>query len=223
MIWFFSDDHFGAHPGKTVFDRLPEEWKEKISFHENDFSLLESGQWLENCELLILNMIGSTCNLPHPGIHAEKSVKTWCEKGGNILLIHGSSAAFWQWDWWRKIQNIRWVRPDDPDGAKASTHPVKPYKVTLCKTRHILLSRLQEMTLPEDEIYTELENVNPFYPLMETHIEEGTFIQCCESLTPWKGKLVNFLPGHSKSVTENPLFIQNILTLIQYLYREKSI
>ena len=37
-----------------------------------------------------------------------------------LLLLHGSSAAFWHWDWWRRIVGYRWVRGNDPDGIPAS-------------------------------------------------------------------------------------------------------
>jgi hypothetical protein len=217
MIYFFADDHYGVNPGKVLVEHLPEEWKNRISFQENDWTLLESGTWLGDCELLILNLIGTTCNLPHPGEGAERSVREWYEKGGNILLLHGASAAFWQWDWWRKIPGYRWVRPGDPDGVKPSTHPVKPYRVVPCKTRHPLISVLKEMDFPEDEIYTDLENTNPVFHLMETAIPEGTFVQCCETVSPSGGKIVSFLPGHSPAVTDDPVFVQNITALIQYL------
>ena len=117
MIYFFADDHYNAHCGKNIFEHLPEQIRKKTVFAENDWTILESGKWLDDCELLILNLIGTTCNLPHPGQGAEQAVRSWCERGGNILLLHGSSAAFWQWDWWRKIVGFRWVRPGDPDGV----------------------------------------------------------------------------------------------------------
>ena len=56
MIYFFADDHFSAHCGKNIFEHLPEEWKRKIIFFENDFSLLESGKWLADCQLLVLGL-----------------------------------------------------------------------------------------------------------------------------------------------------------------------
>ena len=93
MIYFFADDHYNVSPGKEIYNHLPETLKKRIRFFENDWSLLESGDWLADCELLILNMIGSTCNQPHPGCGAERAVRAWCERGGNALLLHGSSAA----------------------------------------------------------------------------------------------------------------------------------
>ena len=217
MIYFFADDHFSAHCGKNIFEHLPEQWKRKITFAENDFSLLESGKWLGDCEELVLNMIGESSSIPHAGKGAEESVRKFCEKGGNILLLHGASAAFWKWDFWREITGMRWVRDEDPDNAEPSTHPVKPYTCRLCKSRHPLLSGLRPMDLPRDEIYTELEYTSPVFPLMEVKIEEGIFIQCCESITPWGGKIINFLPGHAPEATSDPILIGNITVLMEYL------
>ena len=59
MIYFFSDNHYNAHPGKKIYDALPQELKDRISFYEDDWTVLEEGAWVENCELLVLNMIQS--------------------------------------------------------------------------------------------------------------------------------------------------------------------
>ncbi|MBR7145391.1 MAG: ThuA domain-containing protein [Lentisphaeria bacterium] len=216
-VYFFADDHFGNHPGKNIFKHLPPELRERITFVENDFSLLESGKWLEDCELLILNIIGDTCNLPHAGKNAEKALKQWCEQGGNALLLHGSSAAFWQWDWWRQIVGLRWVRPNDPDNVAKSTHPKKPFSLRLCKSRHPLSSKLVPFELDTDEIYIELEQVSPIMTLMDTFIEEGVYPQCFETVTPWNGKFVSFLPGHFTHATGNEQLIANIAEIIKYL------
>ena len=75
MIYFFADDHYNVHPGKVIFEHLPDDRKSGIRFFENDWTVLESASWLNDCELLILNLIGTTCNLPHPGPGAEKAVR----------------------------------------------------------------------------------------------------------------------------------------------------
>ena len=136
-------------------------------------------------------------------------------------MLHGSSAAFWQWEWWRNIVGFRWVRPNDPDGVEHSTHPNKPYRLTVSKTRHVLTKSLEEIELPADEIYINMEQVCPAMILMETHIEEGTFPQCTEAVSPWGGKLVNFIPGHAPEVTSNPKLIRNVETIIDYLLKGK--
>ena len=173
MIYFFADDHYDAHPGRVIFEHLPEELKSKTAFYENEWDVLEHGDWDRDCELMILNMIGATCGQPHPGAEAEKRVRRYLERGGSALLLHGSSAAFWMWDWWRPLVGERWVRPNDPDGTPASTHPKKPCFVKRSVTRHALARKLREMDLPEDEIYTNLENTCPCMRLMETHITEN--------------------------------------------------
>lgn len=217
MIYFFADDHFGKHCGKNIFETLPQQLQKAISFYENEFDVLENSNWPEDCELLILNMIGNTCGLLHPNANAEAKVKKYLEQGGSILLLHGSSAAFWQWDWWRTLPGFRWVRPGDPDNVVKSVHPVKPCTVRICKVRHPLAERLQSMDLPSDEIYTELEQVAPAMILMDTFIEEGVYPQCWETLTPWGGKLLNFLSGHKPEITTSPELINNIVCLIEYL------
>ncbi len=219
MICFFADNHYSVSPGKVIYEHLPAELREKIIFTEDDWSLLESGKWLDDCELLVLNMIGDTCNIPHPGPGAEKAVREWCERGGNILLLHGSSAAFWQWRWWRNLVDFRWVRPGDPDGVEPSFHPVHPYQVRVCKVRHGLQDKLYPLDLPSDEIYTNLEQMNPSVILMETSIAEGVFPQCTETVTRWGGKMVSFLPGHDPSVTSKPELIRNITVLMEYLMK----
>ena len=221
MIYFFADDHYGQHPGKTIFRHLPEDLRESITFTENDWRLLESGEWLKNCTLLILNMIGGTCDQPHPGAGAEKALRSWCGRGGNILLLHGSSAAFWQWEWWRKIVGLRWVRPGDPDGVAPSKHPVKPCFIRLAKCRHFLSSRLAPFPLGSDEIYTELEQVSPVTVLMDTFIEEGVFPQCAETVTEQGGKIVSFIPGHLPVSAADGFLIRNVSEIIRYLLPER--
>lgn len=217
MIYFFADNHYGAHPGKLIYSNLSAALKKEIIFKEDDWSLLESGEWVDSCDLLILNMIGGTCDIAHPGNGAQKAVRKYCERGGNILLLHGSSAAFWQWKWWREIVGLRWVRPGDPDKQETSTHPHAPCKVELIKSRHKLIKKLKAFELPEDEIYTELEETAPVMNLMAVHMNDSTYVQCCETITPWKGLIVSFIPGHKYECTTNPDLIYNVKVLIKYL------
>ena len=217
MIYFFADDHYRSFPGRTIFNHLPAERQKEIVFSENDWTLLESGRWLDDCELLMLHMIGTTCDLPHPGPGAEKAVKAWCEKGGNALLLHGSSAAFWQGAWGREIVGYRWVRPGDPDGVPASTHPVEPCSLRKLKVRHPLAEKLHAFAMPKDEIYTELEQVSPVMVLLDTCVSTGIYPQCFETMTPWGGKFVSFLPGHSPEVTSGAPLIADIDAIIRYL------
>jgi hypothetical protein len=137
--------------------------------------------------------------------------------GGNLLLLHGSSAAFWMWEWWRSIVGFRWVRGEDPDGVDPSWHPRRPYKVRVTKSRHPLCARLQEVDMPEDEVYLGLEQTSPTMTLMETTTEEGTFPMCYETITTWGGRIVGYLPGHAPEGVRHPANVANCRAIIDYL------
>lgn len=217
MIYFFADDHFGKHCGRNIFETLPAELGKITVFYENQVDKLENSNWPDDCELLILHMIGNTCGQAHPGPDAEIKVKNYLTQGGNMLLLHGSSAAFWQWDWWRKLPGFRWVRPGDPDNVASSVHPVKPYCLRLCKARHPLMRFLSSIQVPADEIYTQLEQVAPAMILMDTVVAGEVFPQCWETITPWGGKILNFLPGHAPEVILSGIFKECITEQIKYL------
>ena len=212
MIYFFADNHYGAHCGKVIFEKLA---LKDIKFFEDDWSVLETTQWVDDCNLLILNLIGDTCNIPHPAGQSEEAIKKYLASGKNVLLLHGSSAAFWQWDWWRKLPGLRWVRPNDPDNVAPSVHPKGVCKLVKAKTRHPLIDKLEEIELLEDEIYTKLEQVSPITILMETIVDNKSEPQCVETITPWGGKIVSFIPGHKKENTT--LVTKNVKVIIDYL------
>lgn len=215
MLYFFADNHYDKHPGLQMHKRL--RFPEPCSFHEDDWSAMEAPNFAQSCSLLILNMIGDTCDVPHPNEQAERQIRAYAEKGGSFLLLHGSSAAFWKWDWWRPIVGLRWVRPHDPDGVAASTHPVRPYQLQVSKCRHPLCRKLKPVSFPVDEIYTELEQTCPVAVLMQTTTDEGTFPQCWECTTPWGGKILGLLPGHNAEAFDAPGFMDNVMTLYQEL------
>ena len=217
-IAFFADNHYGCHPGRHWLESLPEHWQKLIFFAEDDWQCLEDGSALQDCRLLMLNMVGGSCGVQHPQAGAEGCLLKYLQAGGNMLLLHGSSAAFWQWSWWRRIVGLRWVRENDPDGAEVSTHPVQPYHLKLCKVRHPLTANLQEFELPSDEIYTHLEQVAPIMTLMECTVENRTWPQCWENFSPWGGRVIGFLPGHALDAIKQPGMIHNITCLIDWLY-----
>jgi type 1 glutamine amidotransferase len=215
MLYFFADNHYESRPGYELYVRIQNDFD--IAFFEDDFSAMENESLLTDCELLLLNMIGTTCNLPHPSKAAEDVIRRYVEAGRNLLLLHGSSAAFWQWPWWRAMVGVRWVRGNDPDGVSASTHPVKPYRVECCKCRHPLMAELRPMDLAEDEIYTELEQVGPTMTLMQTTRDTGAHPQLTWHRNHWGGEVINFMPGHRATTFANPDFLHNTKAVIQYL------
>ena len=215
MILFAADDHFGARSGASLYEMIKHDYA--IEFHENDWSCFAGPRFPQDCDLLILNMIAGTGDVALPGSVAEEKVRQYVESGGDLLLLHGSSAAFWHWDWWRPLVGYRWVRSNDPDGVEASTHPKRPYEVTVAKCRHPLCNKLGNMQLPEDEIYINLEQTCPATVLMETTIDEGSFPQCYEARTPWNGRIVGFVPGHRKEAVQSQAMVENCRVLIDYL------
>lgn len=222
MIYFFADNHYGTRPGFLQYQGLRSEFS--LSFHEDDWSEMGRDGFAADCSLLLLNMIGDTCSVPHPGEAAERQLRAYVQSGRNLLLLHGSSAAFWQWEWWRRWVGLRWVRGNDPDGVPPSTHPVRNFRVDLHKSRHPLCRLLSPMEIPEDEIYIHLEETGPIATLMTTRTDEGTFPQCYECLTPWGGRMIGFLPGHRPEVAGSPVLLANIrVLLLSLLSGQKSL
>ena len=218
MIHLFADSHYGVHSGRELWRHLPVAWRERIAFHENDLPLLESGKWLEDCELLALHFIGGAEGAPLPGEGACAAARRWCESGGSLLLLHGGSAAFWHCDWWRRLMALRWVRPGDPDGVTPSFHPIHPYRVTpVAGGAHPLAKQLVPMEFPEDEIYAGLQAATTLQVLLETTIPEGCFPQCALDTTPWGGRQLHFLPGHAPETLAVPELVQNVQSCLKYL------
>ena len=220
MIIFAADNHYNAKPGRCAFEEIKSAYPEMI-FREDDWSIFTEFDLASQCQLLILNMIGSTCGLPLPDEAACDAVKKYCQTGKNLLLLHGSSAAFWHCEWFRTNSGLRWVRKGDPDNVEPSHHPIEPYTVEVSKNRHPLCTKLVPMKFEQpDEIYANLEQTLPLWTLMQTTISCGTCPMLTESTNQWGGKVINFLPGHKDSSTRHPDYIRNLKTLIDYLKNE---
>jgi hypothetical protein len=215
MILFAADNHYGTHPGKVLHEQISDSYD--IRFFEDDWSCFEDQSLMASCDLLVLNMISGCCDIPAPGQQGIDNVRAYCEAGGSLLLLHGASAAFWQCDWWRPIVGHRWVRGNDPDGFEPSTHPRQPYTITPAKCRHSLCAQLQVVELPEDEIYTELEQTCPTMVLMTTEVNGKTYPQCYEATSPWGGRILGFLPGHDEAAVRTPALVANCRLLIDSL------
>lgn len=215
MIAFFADNHFGARPGFQIAQKLS--LQDEVVFHEDDLSELGNLTQSKDCRLLILNWISNTGDNPHPGVEVEDPLKAYLAAGRPLLLLHGASAAFADWHWWREMVGLRWVRPNDPDEFPASTHPVRPYSIKVSKTRHPLAQKLKAFDLPTDEIYINLEQTCPISILMETHTDEGTFPQAYVTTSPWGGQIGCFIPGHKATSFESRELMHNIEAFITHL------
>ncbi len=214
MILFAADRHYDQHCGRHIYEQLP--CNDQIEFYEDDWSCF-AAPFVDDCELLMLNMIADTCDVPPPGPKCEAHVRAYVESGKPLLLLHGASAAFWHWDWWREIVGYRWVRHNDPDDKEPSWHPRRAYRVELVRSRHPLTSFLQPMDVPEDEIYLGLEQTCPCWTLLQANTVEGTFPMCYECSSPSGSRIIGFLPGHDPRVTTDPVVIKNIQILIDDL------
>jgi hypothetical protein len=214
MILFAADNHYGAHPGRVLFEQLDSDYP--IEFYEDDWACFEQ-DLVARYDLMMLNMIADTCDVPPPAPAAEARVKAYVEAGKPILLLHGASAAFWSWDWWRPLVGYRWVRPLDPDGLASSHHPKRPYMACVSKTRHPLCQQLQDVEMPLDEIYINLEQTAPVITLMQTTTDEGTFPMCYETLTSFGGRMLAYIPGHRPEVVAQAGNMSNCRVLIDAL------
>ncbi len=250
MIYFFADNHYNTRAGFYLYDKInPTPRKSPadraginsapgreqirkffkggstndfpIKFFEDDISVLAGKEFLRNCSLLIVNLICGTGSLGMPGEEIEVPLKEYCMRGRPLFLVHAGSAAFWHWEWWRKLTGLRWVRENNPEGKEPSVHPVKDFLVVPAKSSHTIVKELKSFELKNDEIYTKLEKTQPVDVLMETTIDEGTFPMAFVSKNEWGGKVLGFLPGHKPESFENKELIHDVKTIIKYALEEK--
>ncbi|MBK1878521.1 ThuA domain-containing protein [Pelagicoccus mobilis] len=214
-ILFLADDHFSARPGYALYKALRH--THNIDFFENEWSALDLRGPIESADLLVLNMIHSTGDHPTPTETHAESVRHYLQKRKPLLLLHGASAAFWPYDWWRRNVGLRWVRQDDPGNAPPSTHPVQPYLLRRPDPAPPLSQSLKEADFPTDEIYINLQPEGEISPLLHTELDDKTYVQAYLSTTQWGGSVACYLPGHSSEVVTHPSSIHNVNTLIQHL------
>ena len=218
-ILLLADNHYGQHCAQHLHSAFAEHQCDLV---EDDWQPLADSGLGSKYDLLALHMIAGTCNNPLPDEQHEAPVRSWIESGKPILLLHGSSAAFWHWSWWPALVGWRWVRPNDPYGSAASTHPIRPYRLERAKTTHPLAAQLRDIDLPSDEIYIHLEQTCPSWTLLQTTTEEGTFPMASCHHTPHGGAIASFLPGHDPSVTQHPDIHYNIARISQWLLQESA-
>lgn len=218
-LLFLADDHYQQYCAQHL---MPAFEGHQVIYALNDWSPLADPQLCQEQELLVLHMIAGTCGNPLPDERHEAQLRRWIEDARPLLLLHGSSAAFWHWPWWQDLVGWRWVRPNDPSGLPASTHPVRPYRLQRAKGRHPLIAQLQDIDLPSDEIYIELEQTCPSWILLETCTDEGTFPMAhCHQCA--SGSLfASFLPGHAPAVTQDPRIHRSIRCIADWLLAESA-
>lgn len=212
---FLADNHFEARPGYHLYQKLKERFD--IDFHEDDWTVLDQLETVLNLDLLILNLIHGTGKAAPPTEQQASTVQRFLETGKPLLLLHGASAAFWPYPWWRRNVGLRWIRNNDPDDKPVSTHPVLEYRLCHSASEHLLKQRLREAELPEDEIYIKLYPEQAVEVLLETTIDEVTYPQAFLSRTTWGGRVATYLPGHRSEVVQDESTLHNVSELIRYL------
>jgi len=216
MDLFLADNHFGKHPAKTIHRELGNRFGLNFRFYEDDLnSFLENSPG--SVDFLILHLIGDTSGVDHAGPEVEKWIFEYLQSQKPLLLMHGASAAFWKWDWWRRIVGLRWVRDNDPDGMPPSTHPVVSAPIVRTKSTHPLTGRLRNFEMPEDELYIDLAYVGPIWVLMAAPHggESHPMLYECES--PGGGQIMGWLPGHREETLRHSDFLHNTVEIIHYL------
>ena len=214
-ILFAADNHYGTHGGKVLYESLKDDFN--IDFYEDDWKCFSHEYLTHKYDLIILNMISGTCDNHSPSLQDTKNILSYLQLSMPIFLLHGSSAAFWQWNWWREIVGFRWVREGDPDGVLPSSHPVCSYGLKKTKVRHPIQNELREINILKDELYTELEQTCQTITLLEAVTEKGTFPMCYETTTPWFGKIAGYIPGHDPDVIKMTDNIHNCKAIIKWL------
>jgi hypothetical protein len=217
MIVFLADGHWGSRAGFRLHERLKDAFD--IRFAENSLAPLFEPGFPSACDLLVLHRITGTDNEQESGLPegTEQALLDYLKTGKPLLLLHGSSAAFWRWPWWRRLAGYRWVREDDPDGGTPSVHPYREHTILPARSRHPLIARLSPIVLTEDEVYTRLEQTCPCVTLMETTIPEGTFPMAYECLSDWGGKVMGFIPGHKPESVDHPDLVRTVRLFMEYL------
>ena len=83
MIYFFADNHFEARPGFHLYEKLKADFD--IKFFEDDISALSKPGCLDDCSLLMVNMICGIGKLAQPGADIEAEVKKYFAKGRQLM------------------------------------------------------------------------------------------------------------------------------------------
>lgn len=214
-ILFLADNHYGSLGGRNIHQAL----RDRFPFHfveDSDYvDYLEAGD-LERHSALVTCAIGSTCDIPHASDKAGLALRKWLETGVPVVLLHGGSASFWKWDWWRRMVGLRWVRGQDPDGVEASFHPVEPYSLQATSSSHPLAQRLRSFDVPEDEIYLKLEQTLPLEVLLETEYDGVRYPMAYATTSTWNNPVFGYLPGHHSQAVLHPSNLANIEAILTF-------
>lgn len=213
-ILFLADNHYGTYCGRAVYTALQADYDGDLL--EDDYGDKLADLDYSAYGMLVTWAIGDTPGAPHAPATAAAPLRAWLSQGVPMVLLHGGSASFWQWDWWRELVGYRWVRKSDADGFSPSVHPIVPYELLPVKGRHPLCPRLEAFAVPQDELYIELEETRPVQRLLEATHAGRSYAQAWATSNPWGGTVLGYLPGHDPAVAASGPNLANIRTLLDY-------
>jgi hypothetical protein len=212
-IIFFGDRHYDAWPCRQQADVIRALCN--LLYIEENYQELVLALKANPRAILALNSIAETPgNYPPATPEFESYIKSHLELGNDLWLLHGGSAAFWPWDWWRNLMPLRWVRSNDPDRIAPSTHPIVPLRLRpACNEPHHVLPSAG-INLPADELYINLYSNRPYKTLLVVEHEGVNHPQAYSAETFWGGKIHGFMPGHSSTILSHPDYIRVFSSLL---------
>lgn len=203
VIIFFADRHFGSYVGKVQAEILSE--FSQVIYIEEDYGQLIKALGEHPESILALNAITETPGNETLPAEAEAPIKAHLERGNDLWVMHGASAALWPWKWWRDLMKIRWVRNNDPDGAEPSWHPVEPYTLTVTEQGTTAVPSLKTLEVPKDELYVALAEEPGAEVWMTATYDGQVWPQVYSFSNPWNGTVCGWIPGHDPEVMKNAL------------------
>ncbi len=220
QLVLFADRHYDAFPGRTQAALLRPLCD--LTYIEEDYPALITALEARPRAIFAVNAIaGTPGNLTLPP-ELESPLHARLAAGAPLWVLHGGSAAFWPWVWWRRLMPLRWVRNGDPDGVPASTHPVVPLRLTPTTFARERLPGLAEVALPTDENYIKLAEHYPFETWLTTSHEGVVYPQAYSAVTPWGGALHGFIPGHTPDALAHPDYAKTFTTLATYWLKAQT-
>lgn len=216
-VIYFADRHYDAFPGRAQAALL-KPLCDLVYIEEDYAALIDALRNWPDATLAFNSILGTPGNLTAPA-GLEEPLRNHINRGAALWILHGGSAAFWPWSWWRQLMPLRWVRNADPDNPTPSIHPVVPFIITPTAYALEQLPALREVSLPTDEIYIRLAAQHPFDTLLSTCYDGVIYPQAYSARTPSGGALHGFLPGHKAECLTNADYISTFTTLAGYWLR----
>ena len=203
VIIFFADRHFGSFVGKVQAEILSE--FSRVVYIEEDYGLLVEALGEHPESILAVNAITATPGNETLPAEAEAPIKAHLERGNDLWVLHGASAAFWPWKWWRDLMKIRWVRNNDPDGAEPSWHPVEPYLLSVTEQGAVAVQSLENLKVPKDELYVALAEEPGAEVWMTASYDGHAWPQVYTFPSAWNSNVRGWIPGHDPEVMKTDL------------------